>query len=99
MLQNTGRRDRRNLWDKTWKDKRGNWALWQTPNALILAWAGFTVLSFLFAGWLGDTFAWVASISLIVWSLLEIFRGVNYFRRVLGALVFIFAIMVVIKSF
>jgi hypothetical protein len=50
------------------------------------------------SGRLADTFSWLASASLISWSLLEIFKGSNYFRRALGLLILVYAVMALIKS-
>lgn len=80
------------LWDKTWKDRRGRVVIWQTPNAWLIAWAGLTTLSLTFGGRLADIMSWSGSGALIIWSLLEILKGTNYFRRVLGLLVLAFAV-------
>lgn len=95
---NRPRRDRRDLWDKTWKDKTGRYTLWQTPNVWLMGWVVFTVLSLLFNGTVSDVFFWLASAGLLTWSFLEITRGVNYFRRALGLLVLYFTIMTIIKG-
>ena len=89
---------RQSLWDRIWKDNNGNVVLWQTPNKAIWAWAACTVLSLFFSGKVADIFGGIASIALIIWALLEIFCGVNYFRRALGLLILVFATMTAIKS-
>ena len=86
------------LWDRFWKDRRGRVVLWQTPNAFLIAWAALTTVSLLFGGRAADVLAIAGEGALIVWSFLEIFKGVNYFRRTLGLLVLIFAIASLIKS-
>ena len=93
-----GRRDRRSLWDKFWKDKRGDVVVWQFPNALLLAWVITTIISLLFNGTISNVFLWIAEASLILWSLLEIFKGVNYFRRLLGLVVLACAIATIIQA-
>lgn len=82
------------LWDKIWRDKNGKIVIWQWPNVWLYAWAGLAMVSlFLNKGLLSDVFSWASHVALIVWALLEIFKGVNYFRRGLGAVVLIFAIL------
>ena len=89
----------RSLWDRTWKDRQGRVVIWQMPNALLIGWAALTFVSLLVgSGRLADTFSWLASASLISWSLLEIFKGSNYFRRALGLLILVYAVMALIKS-
>src|ERR1017187_2847270 len=88
QIRNKGRRDRRSLWDKTWKDRGGKVIIFQMPNAWLIAW---TVLSFISllssSSRTASIFWWLSVASLVVWSLLEIFRGPNYFRRGLGIFV------------
>jgi hypothetical protein len=98
LTQKQNRSVNRSLWDKIWKDRRGQVVIWQTPNIPLIGWAVLTFLSLLFSGRQADIFSWLGSASLFVWSLLEIFRGANYFRRALGVLVFAMAIMLFIKN-
>lgn len=88
------------LWDKIWKDKKGHVIIWQMPNRYLIGWAGFSVVSLMFneRSAAANIFSWAASAALIYWSFLEIYKGVNYFRRVLGFVVLIFALMSLIKS-
>lgn len=88
----------RSLWDRTWKDKNGRVVLWQTPNKWLIGWALLTTVSLFFNGTTADVISSIASISLIVWSLLEIFRGINYYRRFLGAVVLLYALAAILKS-
>lgn len=90
-------RHRRSLWDRIWKDEAGNVVLWQMPNKPIWVWVGFTLLSLFFSGKTADVFGGIASIALIIWALLEIFQGVNYFRRALGLLILYYSVMTAIK--
>lgn len=87
------------IWDKTWKDRNGRVVVWQTPNAWLIGWAILSIFSLLVNGKTADILSWIASASLIIWSGLEIFRGANYFRRILGLLVLVFAILSLLKSF
>lgn len=68
------------------------------PNIPLIGWAVFTVLSIVFIGRLADVFSWLGSAALIIWCFLEIFKGVNYFRRLLGLVVLVFAVLILVKS-
>jgi hypothetical protein len=87
------------VWDKIWKDKDGSVVIWQMPNAFLIGWAVLTIICLVTSGKTSDVFGDVADASLVVWALLEIFKGVNYFRRALGVVVLIFAIASFIKTF
>jgi hypothetical protein len=90
---------RRSLWDKIWKDKNGHVVIWQMPNVWIIGWAVLTTVSLFFIGRTADVISGVASVSLVVWSVLEILRGTNYFRRFLGLIVIIYAVAALIRTF
>jgi hypothetical protein len=98
VTQRQDRRVKRSLWDKTWKDRRGRVVVWQTPNIALIGWVTLTFLSLLIGGRLADIFSWLGSAALIIWSLLEIFKGANYFRQALGLLVLVMAAMSLIKN-
>ena len=87
-----------NLWDKVWRDNKGNIVIFQFPNAPLWAWVVSTCLSFFFHGTVSDILAWIGSAALITWSIWEILGGVNYLRRLLGIIVLGFSIATVIKS-
>ncbi|MGZ6005663.1 MAG: hypothetical protein ACXWLH_05985 [Candidatus Saccharimonadales bacterium] len=89
------------LWDKFWRDDdgEGNVVIWQMPNVPLISWAIFTTLSLFISGKTSDVLSWIAGVSLIVWAILEIFKGVNYFRRTLGLIVLVFAVISLIKNF
>lgn len=94
------RREGHDLWDKFWKDKHGNVVIWQTPNLFLIGWAILTVISLVISGkTAADVCGWIANAALIIWSLLEIVKGVNYFRRFLGLIVLILAVILVTKYF
>jgi hypothetical protein len=93
-----GNRHQQDLWDRIWKDKNGHVVIWRTPNVALSGWAILTVLSLLVSGRTADVLSWIGSVSLIIWSLLEVFKGDNYFRRALGLVVLIFSIASLIKT-
>ncbi|HWB38974.1 MAG TPA: hypothetical protein VG604_01915 [Candidatus Saccharimonadales bacterium] len=80
------------LWDKFWRDDRGHVVIYQTPNAWLIAWAVLDFASLFFNGVLSSVLWYLGSASIIIWALFEIFQGVNYFRRTLGAVVLLLAI-------
>ncbi|MDT7572185.1 MAG: hypothetical protein QOE05_2359 [Actinomycetota bacterium] len=61
----------------------------QPPNAPLLVWLAATVIRLVFSpsGVLGTALSVVATVSLVIWSLLEMARGDSPFRRVLGGVV------------
>jgi len=79
----------RSFKDKCFKDEEGNLLLGQKPNLLIIVWVTSVVLMQVFEGKLYDFFDLVGFGALFTWAWLEIFSGVNYFRRFLGAIVMI----------
>jgi hypothetical protein len=82
------RRSEHDLWDKIWKDKHGKVVIFQMPNILLVGWAVLTIISlFVPRGQAQETFWWLSVATLGVWSLLEIWKGVNYFRKALGLVV------------
>ena len=86
------------IWDKIWRDEDGHVVIFQMPNAWLIAWAVLTMLSLFTGKLVSDVFSWASIGALIIWCLLEIFDGVNYFRRGLGTVVLVFAILMIFKS-
>ena len=73
------------LFDRTFRDSNGKIVIAQMPNAPLLIWLGATLLKlFVPRGTLNIGLDTIAFTSLLVWSFLEIFQGVNYFRKGLG---------------
>jgi hypothetical protein len=78
----------RDLWDKFWRDHHGSMVVFQMPNVWLIAWLVLEVVSLLVASHRVEIVSWwLATAALAVWALLEIFQGVNYFRRLLGLIV------------
>jgi hypothetical protein len=79
--------------DKVFRDDEGQLAIAQKPNFPILVWLTAMGLRFLP---LNDTLsAGVDALAygvLFTWAWLELFQGVNYFRRALGLVVLLGAI-------
>ena len=88
------------LWDKIWKDKQGagKVVLYQNPNWSLAAWASLTVISFLANGSISNATSMLASVALLIWAASEVMSGVNYFRRGLGTVVFLFSLVSLYKN-
>lgn len=73
---------------KFWEDKHGRVVVWQKPNIWLITWFVTLVLSwFSPSGWPLRVMSTVSLLALIIWAVLEMFTGVNYFRRTVGLLV------------
>lgn len=59
----------------------------QSPNPALLVWLGAFAGRIVSGPELDAKLSWIGSGALIVWGLDEILRGVNPFRRLLGAVV------------
>ena len=78
---------RKTLLDKCIKDRTGKLVLWQKPNLPIIVWAVARLLQWPLNGQPAHIAGLVADAALLVWALLELVQGVNYARRLLGAIV------------
>ncbi|MDZ8108431.1 MAG: hypothetical protein RM338_22785 [Nostoc sp. DedQUE12a] len=88
-MQNTGNTEN-TLFDKIFRDSNGNIVVAQPPNLPLILWAAASLLSLvLTSGKINTVLDVVANGSLFTWAWLELFDGVNYFRRGLGLAVFI----------
>lgn len=89
-------RPHHNLWDKIWRDKRGHVVIFQMPNVPLYAWLAFSIATMVLPrGQAANVTWWLSEASLAIWASLEIFKGVNYFRRGLGLVVLILVTMTV----
>jgi hypothetical protein len=78
------------LFDKTFRDSEGNIVIAQPPNPPLLVGITATVLNLIIKN--GNIHTGLEAIgfgALFTWAWLELFEGVNYFRRALGLLVLI----------
>ncbi len=79
-----------NTLDTIFRDDKGEFVIIQPPNLPIIIWSTASILKLVFPK--GDLYTgldFVAVCSLTIWSFLEIFQGVNYFRKGLGVVVLI----------
>ena len=82
------------FWDKFWRDEYGRDVIWQKPNVYLITWLVSTGLTwFLPYNILKRALLLISLVSIIIWSLLEMYSGVNRFRRLLGLLVFIIVVI------
>jgi hypothetical protein len=76
--------------DNFFRDKNGEIVIGQPPNLPIIIWLAASLLQLVFkTGQVNLGLDILATGSLFVWSILELFQGVNYFRRTLGLIVLI----------
>ena len=76
--------------DKCFKDRTGKVAIGALPNVPILVWLAAMLSGMLVKhGRGGSILRLVAFGALFTWAWLEIFQGVNYFRRALGLVVIV----------
>lgn len=86
---------KKTFWEKFWHDKDGRLVVWQSPNALLWSWLALFLLSEFFRNDITKFLnTWVGFIIILIWAGLEAKSGVNYFRRMLGVLVFILVILI-----
>ncbi len=79
---------------KFFEDKNGHIVLGQTPNVWLLAWVALTLISFVVVhGKYQDILRLMRDVLLGIWAILELAKGVNYFRRALGLVVLAFTIV------
>ena len=76
--------------DKIFRNDKGEFVIAQPPNLPLIIWFIASLLKLVFPK--GDLYTgldFLAVGSLTIWSFLEIFQGVNYFRKGLGIVVLI----------
>ena len=78
------------LFDKFFRDNNGNIVIAQPPNLPIIVWGVASLLKLIFtSGYINVGLDLIAFGSLFTWAWLELFQGVNYFRRTLGFVVLV----------
>ena len=78
------------LFDKIFRDSNGNIVIAQPPNLPIIVWGVASLLKLFFInGLINVGLDLIAFGSLFTWAWLELFQGVNYFRRMLGFVVLV----------
>jgi len=83
-------KNKRTFKDKCFKDKHGNVVIGQTPNlALSVAMISLIFGVFLSEGIVSEFVDIVAFGTFFTFAWLELFQGVNYFRRLYGFIVLV----------
>jgi hypothetical protein len=78
------------VFDKTFRDNEGKIVIAQAPNPPLIVWIVSSLLSLIFTtGTINTVLDVVAIGSLFTWAWMELFQGVNYFRKTLGLVVLI----------
>ena len=85
------RRRKETFGDRFWLDKDGNLSILQKPNTPILVWVASVAIQILLGvgNPISEVSKAIGSISLVIWAILEVYSGVSYFRKLLGAFVLI----------
>ncbi len=84
---------RRSFVDRCIRDTDGRLSLFQAPNLPISIWFVMLLLTHLTSGKLQSLASLLGFGALFTWAWLEIFEGSNYFRRLLGVIVLVAAVM------
>jgi hypothetical protein len=85
---------RKGFLDKSIKNKDGAIALGSLPNPPLWSWLVATLLGMgIKHGQSGSVLRLVAFGSLFTWAWLELFQGINYFRRLLGLIVLVLLLL------
>ncbi len=71
------------------KDKEDKIVIAQTPNLPLVVWIVSVIFQNITQGDVKVLLEITSFSAIFIWSIMEIFQGVNYFRRILGVLVLI----------
>jgi hypothetical protein len=88
------------FFDNFFRDRNGEIVIGQSPNIPILVWFAASLLQLAYkTGRINLGLDILATGSLFVWAILELFQGVNYFRRSLGAIVLVWLLISKFQQF
>ncbi len=74
--------------NKIFRDKQGKVVIIQFPNIPLSVWiVGLLLAKVLPSGDFSNFCKHISTLGLVVWGIIEILYGVNYFRRILGAVI------------
>lgn len=95
MIGQRQRRRPRSFSQKFWEDRYGNFVVWQKPNIWLWAWIILVFINlFVPNGVFHKIIGVLSLVSLIIWATLEVYSGVNYFRRTVGLLVLLLLLVI-----
>jgi hypothetical protein len=78
------------FFDNFFRDSNGEIVISEPPNLPLIIWLAASLLKLIYkAGQINVGLDILAAGSLFVWAMLELFQGVNYFRRTLGLIVLV----------
>jgi hypothetical protein len=75
------------LLDSLFRDKTGKIVVIQKPNLAIYLWIIFKLGSLITETNLSSLLQSLSLVALLVWAVMELISGVNYFRKILGLVV------------
>ena len=82
--------EKKSLFGRFFRDSKGNLVIAQPPNPPIILWGVASLLKLVFtSGSIDVALDLIAFGSLFTWAWLELFQGVNYFRKTLGLIVLV----------
>jgi len=91
--------EERTFWDKTWRNEEGEIVISQWPNIWLIGWAAVNFVSIVAPSRdISKITWWIGFVFIMIWALLEMFQGANYFRRTLGLIVFLASALSAIKG-
>lgn len=74
---------------KLFTDSNGKLVVFQTPNPALWTWIITTLLNLLINNLrLSQLLGLIGKVAIVYWAIMEITSGVNYFRRIMGVIVF-----------
>ncbi len=81
------------------RDSDGEITLFQKPNVFLWAFIVCVAIRLVFhpEGSFGTVVTVVGTTAIIIWAILELLRGINPFRRILGAVVLCFEVIGLIR--
>lgn len=80
------------------KDKNGKFVVWQFPNPPLLLWVLATLVARFTTDTIHDLAGIIAFGAIFTWAWLEIFDGASWFRRLLGLVVLVGAVLTRLSS-
>ncbi|MGF1537167.1 MAG: hypothetical protein ACFB4J_11885 [Elainellaceae cyanobacterium] len=82
------------FFDRTFRDETGSIVIAQPPNPPLLVWLVATGINLLPTGGNVEIFLETLAFgALFTWAWMELFQGVNYFRRSLGLVVLVLLLL------
>jgi hypothetical protein len=76
----------------------GKIVIGQFPNLPLIGWLVATVVAAVSSGAVSTLAGYVATLALVVWAGDELLRGVNPFRRILGATVLVWVLASLVRG-